>query len=81
MSKFIQNQEESPKQYAHNSYWHDDIIIPMDTVVGCSALTSLVPPRCPKLGLTYLKLKHTELFQTETRRAREVVRTSMQQSQ
>jgi hypothetical protein len=27
----------------------------MATVVGCFALAGLVPPRSPKLGLTYLK--------------------------
>jgi hypothetical protein len=49
------NKYKSYKQYAHSSHGYDDITILVAIVVSCYALTGLVTPRSPKLGLTYLK--------------------------
>jgi hypothetical protein len=57
MSKFIRNQWESSKQYAHSSHGHDYIIMRMAIVLGWCTLVGLVPPRSPKLWLAYWKTK------------------------
>jgi hypothetical protein len=57
MSKFIKNQRDSSKQYAHNSHGNCCDVIILVALLSTVVFSLVYTPLPSKLGLTYLKIE------------------------